>query len=315
MKFCVTGGAGFIGSHFVDAVLKQGHKVIVIDSLKYGSLSNLKMVENDSLQFHEIDISHLNIDSARKLLDGVDCLVHLAAEKHNNSANEHRLVADANCTGTAELFHAAVNQGVKHIIFSSSLYSYGNYHSMSMHENDVCAPDSYYGASKLAGEMFLRAACKGTQTNFSIFRLFFTYGTHQFPGLGYPSVIVKNFTRMLRGEAPVIVNDGQQALDYIYVSDVVEAMLLSISREQNTCLNVGSGKAVSIIELTKLMAEIASCELPPVFCGSDWTASTYRAADNGQLRQELNWEPKVSLVDGLQRTYNWLSSSRELWDI
>lgn len=298
----VTGAAGFIGSHVTDFLLTNGYRVIGLDSLVYGSLKNIENSQSKNFTFIEKDIGNLNLSEATKILSNVDYLIHLAAEKHNNSKNDFEKIINSNCTGSATLFQAAVTNEVKKIVFSSSLYAYGNYHSMSMNETDVCSPDTYYGASKLMGEMLLRTACKSSNTHFSILRLFFTYGPRQYPGLGYPSVIVKNFDRLQHNENPIIVNNGAQTLDYVYIDDVVNVITECMKKKKSSLLNVGTGKGTSIKLLTQIMCECAGSDLLPVYQGSDWTKDTIRVANNNRLISELGWKPIIDVRDGLNLT-------------
>ena len=305
----VTGAAGFIGSHVTDFLLSNGYKVIGLDSLVYGDINNIENCKSENFTFIQQDIGALELSAAEEILSGVDYLIHLAAEKHNNSKNDFEKIIKSNCTGSAILYEAAVNNKVKKIVFSSSLYAYGNYKSTSMNEGDVCTPDTYYGASKLMGEMLLRTACKDTATHFSILRLFFTYGPRQYPGIGYPSVIVRNFDRLLRNENPVVVNDGEQTLDYIYIDDVVNAIIKTMQKKDNALLNVGNGEGISINSLTKIMCECSGSDLTPVYNGTDWTAGTVRIADNSRLVSELDCKPTIDIKKGMHYTLSALQKN------
>ena len=225
----VTGGCGFIGSHLVQRALDLGAAaVVVVDSLRYGSRANLGASDpRVSVVEHT-----LGTDPTAALgphLESADFLVHLAAEKHNQSKETPRAVLDANVVGTHELFQLASDRGVRRAVFSSSLYAYGRMSGPAMHEESAPQPRTIYGISKLAGEHLLHLVTSQGEMSGACLRYFFVYGPRQLAGLGYKSVIVKNFERIARGEAPIVFGDGEQELDYTYVDDVVDASLMALA--------------------------------------------------------------------------------------
>ena len=164
--------------------------------------------------------------------------------------------------------------------------------------------------SKLAGEHLCRHVKRRYGIPFSALRFYFVYGPRQFAGTGYRSVIVKNFERILGGEPPVIFGDGEQALDYTYVDDVVESVIMALfSDDDGQIYNVASGDAVSINRLTAAMLEAADSKLEPVFGPADWTAGSWRAGDASKIAANLGWRPTTPLVEGLRKTYDWIRSS------
>jgi len=137
--------------------------------------------------------------------------------------------------------------------------------------------------------------------------LFFVYGPKQYADGGYKSVILSNFERMMRGEAPTIYGDGEQALDYVYVADAVDALVRLARPEHDSVLfNVGSGRAVSVNELTKRMIEVAASELGPRYLPPDWTARSCRVASVEKARECLGWEAPTSIGDGLRAVWEWM---------
>ena len=176
-------------------------------------------------------------------LEGIDHLFHLAAEKHNQSKHDPDAILRANVLGTHALFAAAARCGVKKTVFASSLYSYGRLAGPPCSETDLPLPTTVYGISKLCGERLLAHATSQPPMRGDSLRFFFVYGPRQFAGMGYRSVIVKNFERMRAGQPPIIFGDGSQRLDYVYVDDVVEATLRCMeSPGSGRVLNVGSGR-------------------------------------------------------------------------
>lgn len=309
--FLVTGGAGFIGSHLVDALLEQGaREVRVLDNLRGGSWDNLADAQaryGDRLVLIEEDFSTAPESALRHALQGVDYLYHLAAEKHQQSVNQPELVLQVNVTGTYRLLQAASQAKVQKVIFTSSLYAYGTMSPPTMEESQVPKPNTVYGISKLTGEQLLHHFYQQYNLRYTTLRLFFTYGPRQFAGLGYKSVILKHFEAILQGKPPTIFGDGTQALDYIYIDDVVRALLLSLSpRADQATLNISNGQPVSINTLTQVILRITHCFLEPIQAPPDWTAGSYRVGNSAMATQRLRWIPATSLENGLIQVYNWL---------
>jgi UDP-glucose 4-epimerase len=303
----VTGGGGFIGSHLVDGLLARGAaRVTILDSMKYANATHERQA-GDRVSVVKFA---LGTDSAARLgevMRGVDLLFHLAAEKHNQSLPDPQHLLAANINGTYELYEAAGQAGVKKLVFSSSLYAYGRTSGPPMVETEIPQPWTLYGISKQTGEQLAAHARKKHGLPSNVLRYFFVYGPRQFPGLGYKSVIVTNFERLRRGEAPTIFGDGKQALDYVYVDDVVDATIAAMeSPLDGEVLNVGSGVATSINELTAVMIEVSGQKVAPAFGPADWTQGSSRVGENGKIKRLLGWEPKVGLREGLDRTYRWV---------
>ncbi len=304
--FLVTGGAGFIGSHLSRRLLDDGARsVIAMDNLRTGSWNNTPT--DQRLRRVTADLSLAKTEELSALLDGVDYVFHLAAEKHNQALDIPERILEVNVGATFRLFAAASAAQVKKVVFTSSLYAAGRLHLPAMREDDLPDPRTVYGISKLTGEHLLRHFASAAELHFAALRLFFVFGPRQFAGSGYKSVIVKNFERILRGEAPVIKGDGEQSLDYVYVDDVVEALILSLCPEADGGLfNIASGQAVTVSHLTDEMLTVAGSSLHPAHAAPDWTAGTHRVGDNTRAREVLGWSPTVPLREGLHAVYNWM---------
>jgi UDP-glucose 4-epimerase len=306
----VTGACGFIGSHLVEKLRAGGSRVLAIDSLSYGRRENLDLSDPD-IRFEQIELRSGCAHRLAPLLEGVDYLFHLAAEKHNQSIHSPERVLDANVIGTYELLTAAADAGVKKIVFTSSLYAYGRMTGPPMAEDEVPLPHTVYGISKLTGEHLCRHFSMQRGIPAACLRLFFVYGPRQYAGLGYKSVIVKNFDRMVKGEKPLIFGDGNQRLDYIYVADVVSALLLAMSgADEFNVFNVGSGSGVSVNELTALMKEVAGVNAACEYGPADFTNGSSRVADTTKFNKHFGPQTRVPLVEGLRHTFAWMTSSQ-----
>jgi UDP-glucose 4-epimerase len=305
----VTGGAGFIGSHLVEALLARGaRRVTIVDSMRFANEHHATLAD-PRVQLIKHSLGHDPFAALAPTLADVDLLFHLAAEKHNQSLPTPEHLLASNVTGTFALFDAAARAGVKKLIFTSSLYAYGRVAGAPLVETELSPPWSLYGISKLTGEHLAGHVRRQHGIAAVSLRYFFTYGTRQFPGTGYKSVIVSNFERLRRGEAPVIFGDGEQALDYIYVDDVVEATIRAMELPiDGEVLNIGSGDATTINALTRTMLDVAGSSAAPTYGPADWTAGSSRVADAAKARALLSWRPTVSLREGLARTFEWVKS-------
>ncbi|MEK9131666.1 MAG: NAD-dependent epimerase/dehydratase family protein [Patescibacteria group bacterium] len=309
-SIAVTGGYGFIGSHLVRKLLElKVKRIIIIDSLEYGTLENL---EKDK---RIIFIKHrLGTDNPRNLLIhliDVDYLFHLAAEKHNQSKDSPKKVQQSNILGTFDLLDIAVQAGIKKVVFSSSLYTYGRLNKPKFKESDIPTPHTIYGITKLTGEHLLHFFAKKYNLQYIVLRYLFVYGPNQYSGMGYKSVIVSNFNKILENKRPIINGDGKQTYDYIYVSDVVDATIQSmVCNMSGEIFNIGSSRPITIKQLTTHMLAVAKSHLSPVYNPPDWTAGTYRVGDTNKVKKFLGFQPKVKLTEGLARTYNWLKENR-----
>ena len=311
LRVAVTGAAGFIGSHLVDSLLVHGaREVIAIDSLAFGAWTNILAASDRRVCLIETDFARLSGSELVKMLDGVDVLLHFAAEKHNNAIDTPDRVIDVNIAGTHRLYEAAGQAGVGGVIFASSLYAYGRMSGGPMIEHEAAMAQTVYGVSKLAGEGLLRQSALKHGFRHKSLRFFFVYGPRQFAGTGYPSVIVRNLNRILAQEPPVIFGDGLQVLDYVFVRDVVEAVFAALACHSNDdVINVGSGHGVSVVDLTKAMLSVSGSSLSPALAPPDATAGSCRIADVSRAQRQLGWRARTPLYDGLRQVWEWLSAA------
>ena len=308
-RYVVTGGCGFIGSHLCRRLVELGAgKVIAVDSLRYGDLSNVAGLPSIEVVRHT-----LGTDDPAQLagvLAGADGLFHLAAEKHTQSIDSPSAVIRANIEGTQTLYAQAVAAGVRRIVFSSSLYAYGRMNTPAMSEDEVPRPATIYGISKLAGEHLLAHAVQTPGVTARALRYFFVYGPRQWAGMGYKSIIIKNAERLLAGQQPLVFGDGEQALDYVFVDDVVDATLEALAKPVSDptrfeLLNIGSGKATTVNELLQALCEVADRPYTPERGPADWTAGTSRSAVTTRAQQAIGWTATTPLKSGLKKVWLW----------
>lgn len=299
--YLVTGGAGFIGHHLVDRLIDNGGRVIVVDNERSGRWARVPAAaERDPRGIEAFDLP-----AWLERLDGVDVVFHLAAEKYNSSHATPERVLDVNVVATERLFRAAALK-VDKVVFTSSLYAYGSVGPEVMRESDLPEPRTHYGASKLMGEHLLRAIDRDTPLAWTVARLFFIYGPNQYAEGGYKSVIMTNFERLAAGLPPTIKGDGEQALDYVYIDDCVDALLELVEhRHDGGTFNVATGEGPTINVLSSAMMEIAGYSGSPITLPPDWTAGTYRVGDP-RLLMETGWRPRVPLEEGLKRVWSWM---------
>lgn len=309
-RFVVSGGCGFIGSHLCRALAARGaSEVLAIDSLRYGDLSNLGDTPGVRVLRHT-----LGTDDPAPLADalrGADGLFHLAAEKHNQSIDSPAAVLRANIEGTHAILSAAEQGGVGRVVFSSSLYAYGRMSGPPMREDEVPLPATVYGISKLAGERLLAHFTQRGKLAGRALRYFFVYGPRQWAGMGYKSVILKNAERLLAGEPPLVLGDGEQALDYVFVDDVVDATILALLRpvaEPSTpeLLNISSGKAVTVNRLLHALSTVAGHHYAPVHGPADATAGSCREGNPSAAQRALGWRATTALDVGLARVWEFV---------
>ena len=304
----VTGGCGFIGSHLVRRLLAEGaREVVVLDNLRTGTPDAVARL-GPAVTLRRLDLGTSPPEALAEALAGADGLFHFAAEKHHTSGTAYDVLR-TNVAGTSTLFEAARLAGVPRIVFASSVYAYGRTSGPPMREDEPAQPRTAYGISKLLGERLLAHLGQGGRGHVAL-RYFFVYGPRQYPGLGYKSVIVRNYERLRRGEAATVYGDGRQALDYVYVDDAVEAAVLAFRAGRPGALyNVGSGTPTAIDDLVDRMIRIAGSAGTKEYGPADETAGTSRVADLSRIAAELGWRPRVGLDEGLAHTWRWMTGA------
>lgn len=305
----VTGGAGFIGSHLVEALVHRGHKVRVLDNLSTGHLENLAAVK-DEIDFIEGDICNAGL--VAKVMEGVDFVFHQAALASVPRSVEAPLETHAACvTGTVTLLDAARRAGrIQRFIYAGSSSAYGDQPFSAKRETDLPDPISPYGAAKLAGEYYCRAfyATYGLPT--VVIRYFNVFGPRQDPNSPYSAVIPLFITAILKGRRPVIFGDGLQSRDFTYVANVVEANLLAAEKPhvEGRVFNAANGRSITLLELVAALNQVLGTQVEPEFAPPRPGDIRESMADITLARRLLGYEPKVDFLEGLRRSVAYYRS-------
>ncbi len=291
MKYIVTGGAGFIGSHLVDKLIDLGHEVIVVDNLMLGK----KEFVNKKAVFKKVDIR--NYKKLKKAFDGAEAVFHLAADPRLQTSIEDPISThDINVTGTLNVLLAAKESNVKKVVFSSSCATYGDL-PLPIKEESKQEPLSPYGLHKKMGEEYCRLFSELYNLETVCLRYFNVFGPRKTAGGSYPMVIPIFLKQKSEGKELTIVGDGEQTRDYVYVSDVVDANIKAWQSDikNGECINIGMGKQISVNEIANLIGG-KTTNIPE-------RPGEMRAiqADNTKARELLGWEPTVTLEEGIGR--------------
>ena len=305
MRILVTGGAGFIGSHLVESLVRSRHRVRVLDNFFSGSRANLAAVR-DEVEVIRGDCA--DASTARRAVRGVEVIFHEAAVPSvARSVADPALSHRANVDATLTMLLAARDAGVRRFIYAGSSSVYGNSPRLPKTEAMPTRPLSPYAVGKLTGEHYvgLFATLFGMET--LTLRYFNVFGPRQTADSPYSGVIGRFATALLRGRRPVIYGDGRQSRDFTYVENVVEANRLALEapRVRGEAINVANGRRVSLRRLLRAMAAIAG--RPPVAIHRPARPGDVRhsLADIRLARRRLGYRPRVDLVAGLRPTMDW----------
>ncbi len=298
MRAVVTGGAGFIGSHLVDALLARGDEVHVVDNFSTGSRENVA----SAARLHELDIRDEALEQlARRLRPEV--VFHLAAQADvGTSVERPAFDADVNVVGTVRVLEAARAAGARVVFTSSGGAIYGECERPAR-EDDEPQPLSPYAASKLAGEEYLATWNRLYGAGHVACRLANVYGPRQLPTLE-GGVIAIFLDQLQAGRETVIFGDGEQTRDFVYVGDVVAAMLEAAVSSGGGVYNVGSGVTIEIGELHRLCAETAGVEQEPRFTGARPGDLRHSVIDSSRAARVLHWRAETTLAVGLANTWS-----------
>ena len=313
-RILVIGGAGLIGSHVVEELLKEDvEKVIVYDNFCRGTLENLEEALKDPrCHIFEIGGDILQTDILNAAMKGADGVVHLAALWLLQCYEFPRAAFDVNIRGTFNALDACVASNVKRLVYSSSASVYGDAVEEPMTEGHPYKNWTFYGATKIAGEQMFRAYHKRYGLKGVGLRYMNVYGPRQDYKGTYIAVMMKILDKIDKGLAPIVYGDGSQAYDFIYVGDAARANVCALKSDVPFGFyNVGRGIKTSIKELTELILRITGSDLPIQYQPAGQTFVTNRVGDPTAAERDLGFRWTVDLEDGLKRLIEWRRSHAE----
>lgn len=304
-RYLVTGGAGFIGSHIAETLVKKGDKVRVLDDLSTGKMENLAGIAG-RFDFVEGDIRDL--ETCRRAVDGVETVFHEAALASVVRSVADPLLNDAiNVKGTLNMLVAAKEAGVRSFVLASSSAVYGDDPGMPKVEGREGKPLSPYGVSKLVDEKYAQVfhALHGMRA--VALRYFNVFGPRQDPASEYSAVIPLFITKMIRGERPTVYGDGMQSRDFIFVGDVVRANLAAAeaAAAAGEAINVACGVGTTVNGLLAAVNEVLGTKIEAVHAAPRPGDILHSTADMAKARRLMGYEPSLSFLEGLQMTVDW----------
>jgi UDP-N-acetylglucosamine/UDP-N-acetyl-alpha-D-glucosaminouronate 4-epimerase len=305
--YLVTGGAGFIGSHLAEELVRRGHRVRVVDSLITGKRRNLDHIPG--VDFLEGDLAEMAV--AERAVRGVDYVLHQAAiPSVPRSVNDPLTSNRANVTASLNILVAARDAKVKRLVYAGSSSAYGNTPTLPKREDMPTSPLSPYALQKLVSEQYCQMFTQLYGFETVTIRYFNVFGPRQDPSSPYSGVISLFSTALLEGRQPVIYGDGEQTRDFTYVANVVDGVLRACDapKASGEVINVATGGRISLNALLEAMNRIVGTRLEPIYKEARAGDVRDSQADITKATALLGYEPTVSLEEGLQRTLEWCRS-------
>ena len=305
MRYLVTGGAGFIGSHIVDELVRRGHQVTVLDDLSAGSENNLSGVR------HQIDLrvgSIIDLKEVQAACHGVDCVIHLAAR-----TSVPRSVADpletnrVNIDGTLNVLLAARDAKVRRVVYAASSSAYGETPELPKSESMPPRPISPYGVTKFVGELYAQVFGRVYGLENVSLRYFNVFGPRQEPTSQYSGVLSRFMLAVIEGNPPVVFGDGEQSRDFTYIDNVVDETLRACEAPAANGLvfNGGTGARITLNQVLKLLEKITGKKIEARYDPPRSGDIRDSQADITLARKVLGYEPRVQFEEGLRRTWDW----------
>jgi nucleoside-diphosphate-sugar epimerase len=307
-SYLVTGGAGFIGSHLCEELVRRGHSVRVADSYITGKRGNLARI--DGLELLEGDLA--DFPFAVRAVKGMDYVLHQAAipsvpRSVQDPVTSHR----ANVDGGLNILVAARDAGVKRVVYAGSSSVYGNAAALPKREDMPTNPLSPYALQKLVVEQYCRIFTRLYGLETVTIRYFNVFGPRQDPGSPYSGVISRFSSALLAGQRPTIYGDGEQTRDFTYVANVVDGVLRACSAQGavGEVINVATGGRTSLNELLRIMARLVGCDVNPLYEQERPGDVRDSQADITKAEALLGYRPVVSLEEGLRHTLDWCQTA------
>jgi len=309
VRILVTGGAGFIGSHLAERLLREGHEVRILDSFATGRRSNLDAL--DGVELVEGDIQ--SYERAHTAVLGCDYVLHQAAlPSVPRSIQDPLTSAAVNTTGTLNVLLAARDAGVRRVVFASSSSVYGASTALPKLEEMPALPISPYAVSKLAAESYCRVFSQVYSLECVALRYFNVFGPRQDPQSQYAAVVPRFITAALQGQRPVVFGDGEQSRDFTYIDNVVDANLLALTAPDavGEVFNVACGERYTLNALLTLVGEVAGVEIDPEYREPRPGDVLHSQAGIDKARRLLGFAPAVGFADGVRRTVEDIASEQ-----
>jgi nucleoside-diphosphate-sugar epimerase len=306
-QYLVTGGAGFIGSHLSEELVRRGHRVRVADSLITGKRSNLEHIPG--IEFLEGDLADLEV--ARRAVDGVEYVLHQAAIPSVPRSVKDPITSNrANVDATLNVLVASRDAGVKRLVFAASSSAYGDTPTLPKHEEMPTNPLSPYALQKVIGEQYIRMFTRLYGLETVSIRYFNVFGPRQDPSSPYSGVISVFATALLENRSPAIYGNGEQTRDFTYVANVVDGVLRACEAPgaSGEIINVATSGRISLNQLFEEMRKLVGSDVRPTY--GEPRAGDVRdsQADIDKARRLLGYQPIVSFEDGLRQTVDWYKS-------
>ena len=328
-SFLVTGGAGFIGSHLVEELLRRGHSVRVADNLSTGKMANVDAATQAALSstgvddskaglaFGRVKVEVVNgdlaeIDTARAAVNGIDIILHQAAipsvpRSIKDPLTSHR----ANVDATVSILVAATEAKVRRIVFAGSSSEYGDTPTLPKHEAMPVQPLSPYALQKVIGEQYMDQFRRFFGIETVSIRYFNVFGPRQDPSSPYSGVISLFITALIEGRSPTIYGDGEQTRDFTFVANVVDGVLRAAETPgiSGEVINVATGNRISLSQLLAALQRLIGTDVQPIFAPARNGDVRDSQADIRKAERLLGYKPTVSFEDGLRRTLEWYRAS------
>lgn len=317
-KVLITGGAGLVGSHITDLLVKQGiAEIIILDNFTRGNQKNLSWaLERGSVKIVTGDIRDRQL--LADVMQGVDVVFHQAAIRINQCAEEPRLALEVLANGTFNVLEAAVNAGVKKVVAASSASIYGMAEEFPTTETHHPYNNrTIYGAAKTFNEGLLRSFYDMYGLDYVALRYFNVYGPRMDIYGVYTEVLIRWMERIAAGQAPLIFGDGKQTMDFVYIEDIARANILAAQADvTDEVFNIASGVESSLNDLAYSLARVMGSDLQPEY-GAERKVNPVqrRLADPSKARDLLGFEAQVSLEEGLRRLVKWWSDEKQAKEI